>query len=65
MVRIAVDLGWAPFVAFGQQTDAIALHRHAGGKVERATRDDLLGLTDVRDDFFLGLLEGKLTANEA
>jgi hypothetical protein len=50
MIRVALELGGAAFVAFYQNSDGIRAKRH-GGRVEiRLAQDHAVGLLHVRDN---------------
>ena len=55
MLRIALDFGRPPHMAFDQNRHRRPAEGNRAGEVERPARDDVLGLTDVGDDRFRGL----------
>src|SRR4029077_19275099 len=64
VIGVALDLGWPPHVAFDQNRLRVAAKRNRAREEERATRNDVLGLFDVRNDFFGRLLRAGRDARE-
>ena len=55
MLRVALDLRRAPFVALDEQAGGDAAERHRRREEQRPAGDQLLGLPDVRDDLLVRL----------
>ena len=55
VLGIALELRRPSHVVFGQQRHAVTAVRHGGGEEQGPAGDDLLGLTDVRNDLLVRL----------